>query len=157
MHISAQRKYKVTLLPKDRTTLQIVLHQGTIKARITTRARILLLADAGKTDNAICGALGLVRSVVHDIRKKYTEGGLQKALYDAPRPGKERKLTGVQEAQVVTISCTTPPDGYSHWTLDLLTEQVKKKLGVVIGRTAIWKVCLRNKLKPWREKNVGYL
>ena len=82
---------------------------------------------------------------------------MQKALYDRPRPGQKRKLTGQQEAQVVTIACTTPPDGSAHWTLDMLTEEVKKQLSVVIGRTAIWKICLRNELKPWREKNVGHL
>ncbi|MBI2074828.1 MAG: hypothetical protein HYT83_03275 [Candidatus Levybacteria bacterium] len=45
MHISAQRKYKVTLSDKDKQSLKTLTHKGTAKARIITRARILLLAN----------------------------------------------------------------------------------------------------------------
>lgn len=51
---------------------------------------------------------------------------------------------------MVAIACTTPPDGYDRWTLDLLTEETQKQLCVFIGRTEIWKVCLRNDIKHWR-------
>ena len=156
MHISAQTKYKVKLTPSDKRTLQTLLHKGTIKARIITRARILLLADQGKTDETICRSLDIVRSVVYDTRKHYVTGGLNRALYDLPRPGQKRKLTGAQEAQVVAIACTKAPKGYVRWTLDLLVEEVNKKVGVSIGRTAIWKILLRNDTKPWLKKNVVY-
>ncbi len=156
VHISAQRKYKVTLTSKDKQALQAITHKGTVKARIVTRARILLLADQQKTDATICTSLGLVRSVVYDTRKHYVTGGLKRALYDLPRPGKERILTGIQEAEVTAIACSAAPKGYSRWTLDLLTEEVKSKLGVTIGRTAIWKVLLRSNEKPWLKKNVVY-
>jgi putative transposase len=156
VHISAQRKHTVKLLPEEKTTLQTLLHKGTIKARIITRARILLLADQGKTDATICESLSIVRSVVYDVRKHYVTGGLNRALYDLPRPGQKRKLTGLQEAEVVAIACTKAPKGYSRWTLDLLTEEVNKRLSVSIGRTAIWKVLLRNDTKPWLKKNMVY-
>ena len=156
MHISAQTKFKVILPPKEKIILENLIHRGTTKARIITRARILLLADEGRTDNTICHALNIVRSVVYDTRKHYVEGGLKRALYDLPRPGKERKLTGKQEAEVVAIACTKAPKGYVRWTMDLLTEAVNKKLPVSIGRTAVYKVLLRNNTKPWLKKNVVY-
>lgn len=155
MRISARKTYVVHLQVQEKQTLQIIVKKGKVNARTITRARILLKAHEQQTDKQIYQALEVAVSTPHDIRRRYCEGGLKKALYDASRPGKERKLTGVQEAKVVAIACTTPPDGYAHWTLDLLVEEVKAKLGVSIGRTAIWKVCLRNKIKPWREKNVG--
>jgi transposase len=156
VHISAQTKYKVTLTPEETRTLQTLIHKGTIKARIITRVRILLLADQGKTDAVICKSLNIVRSVVYDTRKHYATGGLTRALYDLPRPGKQRTLTGVQEAEVTAIACSNAPKGYRRWTLDLLTEKVRSKMGVTIGRTAIWKVLLRNNEKPWLKKNVVY-
>lgn len=156
MHISAQTKYKVLLTPEEKRIVTALMKKGTVKARVTTRARILLAADQGKTDNLICEALGVVRSVVHDVRKHYQEGGLTRALYDLPHPGKARKLSGVQEAQVIAIACTDAPKGYVRWTMDLLTEEVTKKLQVAIGRTAIWKVLLRSDTKPWLKKNVVY-
>ena len=156
MHISAQRKYQVRLTPEEKTTLQTLISKGSAKARSITRARILLMADEGHKDLDIIQALKVASSTPHDIRQHYIEGGLKRALFDAPRPGQKKKLTGVQEAEVVAIACTKAPKGYVRWTLDLLTEKVRSKLGVSIGRTAIWHVLLRNNLKPHRKKNVVY-
>lgn len=156
MHISAQIKYKVTLTPQEKTTLLTLIRKGTVKARTITRARILLLVDEGKKDKDIYTLLHIATSTPHDIRKKYIQGGLNKALYEAPRSGKTRKLTGTQEAEVIAIACTDAPKGYVRWTMDLLTEEVNKKLPVPIGRTAVYKILLRNDTKPWLKKNVVY-
>lgn len=156
MHISAQRKYQVKLTPKEKVTLQALIHKGSAKARSITRARILLMADEGRKDLEIIRTLQVASSTPHDTRQHFVEGGLKRALFDAPRPGQKKKLTGVQEAEVVAIACTKAPKGYARWTLDLLTEEVTGKLGVSIGRTAIWHVLLRNNLKPHRKKNVVY-
>lgn len=156
MHISAQIKYKVTLTSQEKTTLLTLIRKGTVKARTITRARILLLVDEGKKDKSIYTLLHTAISTPHDIRKKYIQGGLNKALYEAPRPGKMRKLTGTQEAEVIAIACTDAPKGYVRWTMDLLTEEVNKKLPVPIGRTAVYKILLRNDTKPWLKKNVVY-
>jgi len=127
-----------------------------INARIITRARVLLLVAEGKKDIEIYQLLHIGNSTPHDIRKKYQEGGLATALYDTPRPGKARILSGKQEAEVIAIACSDAPKGYARWTLDLLTEAVHNQLAVAIGRTAIWKVLLRNDTKPWLKKNVVY-
>lgn len=156
MHISAQRKYKVSLTPEEQTTVTALIRKGTAKARTITRARILLLTNEGKIDKTICEALGVVRSVIYDVRKHYVMGGIKRALFDLAHKGAQRKLSGKQEAEVIAIACTKAPKGYVRWTLDLLTEEVKKKVGVSIGRTAIWKVLLRNDTKPWLKKNVVY-
>lgn len=156
MHISAQTKYHVVLSQQERVMLSALIRKGTAKARIITRARVLLLASEGNIDREIYQSLMISYSTPHDVRKNYVQGGLKRALYDAPRPGQARKLIGKQEAHVVAIACSSAPKGYVRWTLDLLTEEVRKKLGITIGRTAIWKVLLRNDTKPWRKKNVVY-
>ena len=89
MKRSAHDKYSVSLTEKELPKVNAIIKKGTSKARTITRARILIAVNAGKLDKEICASLGIVRSVVHDIRKKYCEGGLKKALYDAPRPGQE--------------------------------------------------------------------
>ena len=156
MHISAQRKYQITLSEEENTILQSLIRKGMAKARAITRARILLMADAGKTDKEIFKVLQIGNSTPHDIRKNYCTGGLKRALYDLPRPGQKRKLTGKQEAEVIALACTKAPKGHVRWTLDLLVEKTQEQLGISIGRTAIWKVLLRNNVKPWRKKNVVY-
>lgn len=156
MKPSAQKLYRVTLTELQHSTLTQLVHKGRCSARVITRARVLLLAHDRKTDKEIYTSLGLADSTPGDIRQRFAKRGLNRALYDAPRPGQKRKLSGKQEAEVVAIACTKAPKGYVRWTLDLLTEEVISKLGVSIGRTAIWHVLLRNNLKPHRKKNVVY-
>ncbi len=155
MKRTAHDKYRVKLTDEAFQKAHQIVQKGISHARVITRARILLAAHEGKKDEEICAAFQVVRSTVHDTRKHYHEGGLQRALYDLPRPGQPRKLSVKQEAKVVSIACTKAPKGYDHWTMDLLTEEVHTQ-GMAIGRTAVWKILLRNDTKPWREKNVVY-
>jgi len=84
------------------------------------RAMILLKADEGMTDPQIMAALNVSRPTVERIRKRFVEGGLEKALNEDPRPGQKRKLDGRGEAHLVATACSDPPAGHDHWTLRLL-------------------------------------
>ena len=99
-------KHPVRLPEEERTRLHTLIHKGVANTRTITRARVLVLADAGKTDKEIYTALDLSVSTPYDIRKRYHAGGLANALYDTPHPRRGRKLTGGEEAEVVAISCT---------------------------------------------------
>lgn len=156
MKQTARKIYTVELTHEEQKALEQLIRKGKSSARVMTRVRVLLLVSQGKTDREIYQALDLADSTPGDIRKRFAQGRTKRALYDLPRPGQKRKLNGIQEATVVAIACSTAPKGYSRWTLDVLTEEVKKKLGIVIGRNAIWKVLLRNDTKPWLKKNVVY-
>lgn len=148
--------HPVRLRIEEKQQLEHLVRRGVAHARTIMRAQILLLANAGKRDKEIYETLDLGVSTPYDVRKRYHKGGLERALYEAPRPGQKRKLNGDQETEVVAIACTKAPKGYAHWTLDLLTAKVQKKLQVDIKRSAIWHVLLRNHQKPWRGKNVVY-
>lgn len=154
--LSAQKIHRISLTGEEIRQLKILIRKGIANARVITRARVLLMAHDGRIDKEIYQALSLAESTPYDIRKRYAEVGLQRALFDAPRPGQKRKLTGTQEAEVIAIACTKAPKGYVRWTLDLLTEKINTQMGISIGRTAIWKVLLRNNTKPWLKKNVVY-
>jgi transposase len=111
---------------------------------------------SGKKDTEICAALGIDPATVHRVRKRYAEGGIPRALYDAPRPGKPRTFTAKDTAMVVAIACTDPPDGYGRWTIELIREEVIQRIGKPMGRNTIDKILLKNDCKPWLKKNVVY-
>lgn len=154
--MTARKIHTIILNELEIKQLKTLLRKGVANARVLTRARILLMAHDGKIDKEIYKTLNLSVSTPYDIRKRYHTGGLTRALYDLPRPGQKRKLTGEQEAEVIAIACTDCPKGFVRWTMDLLTEEVNKKLAVSIGRTALYKVLLRSDTKPWIKKNVVY-
>jgi hypothetical protein len=45
-------------------------------------------------------------------------------LSEAPRPGASRKLSGKEEALLVTTACSNPPEGRARWTLELLADEL---------------------------------
>lgn len=114
----------VRLSEEDRTELNKYLRHGKSPARSLTRARILLLADEGHSDEVIVEALKVSRPTVNRIRKRYCEGGLDFALYEKPRSGAPPKLDGRVEAELTLLACSEPPEGRSKWTLRLLADKL---------------------------------
>ncbi len=150
-------KYKVSLNEIEITKLKSIIKKGKHSARTINRARVLLMTNEHKVDRQIYETLHLAKSTPGDIRRRYCEGGLIRSLYDAPRPGQPRAMTIIEEAKIVAIACTEPEDGYSKWSMDLLTKKVNQELAArkrPLGRTTIYNVLLRNELKPWQKKNV---
>ena len=117
-------KYHVTLSDDGRQQLTSLLAKGTHNARVLTRARILLAAEQSYTDAQIAERLHVSPATVANVRTRYATGGLDRALYDAPRPGGTRKLNGAQEATLIALACTTPPDGHTVWTMQLLADRL---------------------------------
>jgi len=119
-----KKLYIVELTDEERQHLRTLIHGGTKRARMVTRAQILLHADEGKRDEEIAAALHTSASTVWRIRKRFTEDGVHAALHEVVRPGGARMLTGAQEAYVVALACSTPPDGRNEWTMQLLADKV---------------------------------
>ncbi len=96
-------KYKVKLTESERTCLNEFSHRGQPSVRTVkrARARALLKADEGLGDREIAGALLINAATVASVRKRYVEEGLEAAINDRPRPGRERKLDGKPEAHPV--------------------------------------------------------
>ncbi len=116
--------YVIDLPADEREHLQQLIHKGKTSARSITRARILLLADAGQPNQAIVEALQTSLSTVKRVRRRLVQGGIEHALYDRPRPGVAPKLDGRQAALLVALACSTPPEGRVCWTMQLLADRM---------------------------------
>jgi transposase len=119
----ARKKYRVDLTAEERQSLELLLQRGKSSARKLIRARILLQADEGLTDEEIATALEVGVATVERTRQRFVERNLD-ALNDLPRPGGQCKLSGKQEAHLIAVACTPAPTGQTRWTLQLLAEQV---------------------------------
>jgi transposase len=118
-----RKKYVVDLTAEERTTLEQLLVRGKSSARKLTRARILLQADEGLTDEESTAALNVSIATVERTRQRFVEANLE-ALDELPRPGGQRKLSGKQEAHLIAVACTPAPGGQARWTLQLLADRV---------------------------------
>jgi transposase len=92
---------------------------------------------------------------VRAIARRYEEEGLESAVRERPRPGKQRALDARQSQRIMAMVCGPPPEGRARWTVRLIAEQaVKRKLTPAVGRETVRILLESHDLKPWREKNV---
>jgi transposase len=120
----ALKKYIVKLTPEEREELLAITSKGKASARMLKRAMVLLASDDGDSDSTIAGKLRLHSDTVSDIRRRCAEGGVQAGLHDRRHPGKARLLDGRQEAHLIALTCSTPPEGRSRWTMQLLADKL---------------------------------
>jgi hypothetical protein len=125
-----RKRYVVVLSEQERAFLRTLIGQGTASARALTHARILLKANHGEagpgwTDQAIAAALEVHPTTVARVRQLYAAAGLGAAIY-RKTPDREYRhtLDGEQEARLVALACSAPPEGRTRWTLRLLAERL---------------------------------
>ena len=85
--------------------------------KLVLRARIVLAATAGESNNAIASELGVSRPTVILWRTRMAEHGLEGILADATRPGRRKAIPAEVVARVVDATLNSRPAGGSHWSI----------------------------------------
>ena len=113
----------------DHDRLEAITRARTLQAQVVTRARILLLKEAGDSVDAIAEKVNLNRNSVLLCLKKYKEGGVDHAIYDAPGRGRNAEITDDEKTWIINIACQKPCEfGYAAetWTYAKLTSHINK-------------------------------
>ena len=71
--------------PESRQELERIARSGKTEQRVALRARIVLGAADGKSNNALARELGTSRPTVLDWRRRFAEGGVAALYDDRPR------------------------------------------------------------------------
>ncbi len=146
-------RYRVELSDSERTELQRLVGGGKARARRLKRALILLAADEGHTDEEIAGSVHVGTSTVYRTKRRFVEGNLEAALSEESRPGARRKFSEKEAALLIATACSTPPEGRSRWTLELLADTMVRLTGhEACSRETIRRRLKENELKPWQKE-----
>ena len=132
-----EKQYVVRLLAAERAMLGDLLAAGTAPTRTLTHARILLKGDQGEggpgwSDARVAEALEVSVATVARVRRRWADGDLDGALHRRPTGPRPRKLDGAQEARLIAVACSAPPEGQERWSLRLLADRLVE-LEVVAG------------------------
>lgn len=152
------KKYSVSLSNVEREQLGGLCENCRYSVRERTRAKILLLSEQGQSDVTIASEVGCHWMTVRNVRQRFCLGQeaavqdgtsqstktLIKRAHQVNRP--KRTFDGETEAKLVALACSSPPDGASRWTLQLLHDrliemQVVKKVGKETIRQTLKKTC----------------
>ena len=123
------KKYIVRLTAVERTELQQLVNTGKAAAYKRRHAQILLKADLsgqgeGWSDAKINEAFDVGIRTVERTRQRLVEQGLNAALNRIKQIKRRRSLDGEQEAYLIALSCSEPPNGRARWTLQLLADKM---------------------------------
>ncbi len=123
-------KYHVGLASDERKMLLDIVSKGEASSKTIMHAYILLAADENsgkekKSEIEIAEQYHTTQQTVHTIRRLYSEKGLNAAIDRKKRetPPVEPKIIGEVEARIIALSCSTPPEGRSRWSLRLLADK----------------------------------
>jgi len=124
------QRYIVELTSEERADLEALVGKGTkAPAYKIKHAHILLNAEVtgpAKEDLEVAAMFRCHRNTVANVRQRFVEHGMEAALGRKKRatPPVEKLLDGRQEARLIALSCSAPPEGRARWTLRLLADEL---------------------------------
>ncbi|WP_322906127.1 helix-turn-helix domain-containing protein [Paenibacillus sp. SGZ-1009] len=143
------KKYRVELQEQERQHIQQLLHRKGTAQGIRNRGLILLWMDESQgivpKQAEVAQRIGVSEVTVYSTVKQYSTSGLEATLTyrKRERPGHPAILTGEQEARIIALACSEPPEGYARWTVRLLTHRtIELRIVDQIGRETI-RTCLK--------------
>src|ERR1700735_4831090 len=112
---------EVRISRKDRETLEARCRSPRTLQRDLKRARIVLLAGAGRSTRSIAQEVGVQPRIASLWRNRFADHGLE-GLSDKPRPGKKPIYTKATGKRVLALLDKPAPKGFARWTGPLLAE-----------------------------------
>lgn len=124
------KKYIVELTLKERNSLEDVIKKNNAAAHKKRKARMLMKMDQGEfgpawSDEKTAEAFDCQIITCQRLRKKLVEHGFENVLEHKNRKNDyARKISGREEAHLIALACSEPPEGRNRWTLRLLAEKM---------------------------------
>ncbi len=148
--------FVIVLTPVEEAVLSARARAGRSEHRDVVRARIVLAAAAGQTNDAIASRLGVCLDTVRKWRKRFAARGLP-GLDDLPRAGRPRRFTPVQVAQVKALACTLPAETglpLSRWSsAELAAEVITRGLLESVSPATVRRWLDADAIKPWQHRS----
>src|ERR1700688_4719245 len=104
---------EVHLSKRDRKVLEACCRSPVTLQRDLKRARIVLLAAAGRSTRSIAKEVGVQPRIVSLWRHRYADLGLE-GLKDKPRPGNKQPIyTKATDKRILRLLDKRPPEGFA--------------------------------------------
>ncbi len=142
----ARQAVRVELRGEERAELERIVRAPTSEQRLVRRARAVLLAAKGLTNEEIAPLAGLSAHKAGKWRRRFAEEGIA-GLADRPRPGGPRRYGHDERLRVFQTACSPPPEGETQWTVRSIAAVVG------IGKSQVQKILAEADLKPHQVRS----
>jgi transposase len=155
-------RVRVLTVPEaDRAELERRVRDRGAPARVSERAKIVLLSADGLTGPQIAERAGCTEPTVVKWRRQYAEAGLA-GLEDAPRPGGPKTvLTGEAVCEILSATVTPPPEslraaGVTHWSSRRLADWLRRTKKITVSHDSISRLWRKFCLQPHRTEGFKF-
>lgn len=114
----------IALDPPTQAALERLARAPSTSQALALRARLVLAAAAGNSNQQIAATFNLTPNTVGKWRTKFALYGLD-GLTDDPRSGRPRKYGAWIRGELNTLLCQPPPEGKERWTVDDLARRLR--------------------------------
>jgi transposase len=121
--------------------------RGKMENRLVERARIVLLAHAGQTNQQIAEKLQTRTARVSKWRQRFGARRLE-GLSDSARCGKPVKYDQNTEKRVLALLDESAPKGYAQWNGRLLSEALPE-----VSKDHVWRILRRHNICLERRRS----
>ncbi|HEY9871309.1 MAG TPA: IS630 family transposase [Candidatus Obscuribacterales bacterium] len=140
----------VKLTDDQREELEGWARGRSVEHRLVMRAKIVLLAAAGKKNQEIMAELRLSAPTVQRWRDRFVESGIEGIASDAPRSGRPRVIGPEKVKEVVEATMNSRPADATHWS----TRTMAQAQG--ISKDTIRRIWHQHQLQPHRVETFKF-
>ena len=126
----------VEICDQDRVELERRVRSRTELSRVSQRARLVLLAGDGESNRHVGDVIGMHYNQVAVWRRRYGERGLA-GLDDDARSGRPLIYDHDDVLTMVHMVTTTPPDGRTRWTCELVADRMAEEGDLSISASQV--------------------
>jgi transposase len=132
----------IVLKPEQKEGLEQCARARSLPVRLVERARIVLLAAAGKQDKEIAAELVITAHKVARWRNRFLDVGLTGLEKDAPRPGRTPRISSAKVKRVIHKTTQEKPVHATHWS----TRSMAAAVG--LSEATVRRIWHKHGLKP---------
>jgi transposase len=148
--------YRIELTDDERTRLEVLARSYSSPHRDVVRAKVVLLAAGGLSNEGIAVRLDIPRQIVSKWRKRFYEQR-SPGLRDQPRTGRPPAFSPEVVVAIKALACELPGTcgvPLSRWHApDLARAAVEQGIVASISGTTVWRWLSADAIRPWQHRS----
>ena len=139
-------KAALILTPEQREQLEGMVKSRSLPAGLVSRARIVLMSAAGKTNQEIARQLGITNATAGKWRRRFLQQDVT-GLHDEWRPGRPRTVSDERVARLVRKTLETKPKDGTHWSVRQIAGETR------LAKSTVHRIWRAFGLEPHRQRH----
>jgi transposase len=148
--------YRIELTDDERARLEVLARSYSSPHRDVVRAKVVLLAAGGLSNEGIAVRLDIPRQIVSKWRKRFYKQRLA-GLRDRPRTGRPPAFSPEVVVAIKALACELPDTcgvPLSRWHApDLARAAVEQGIVASISGTTVWRWLSADAIRPWQHRS----